>query len=190
MIALNRADTDKAASVSQTAKHFAFHRLPGVRSAAATHSMKTFLAGPFFGPRGRSIEHVSLELASMFACPHCHSSTISHWRKINATRSFPARCAQCHGLSFISGWAHSATALVAELLLWGTLVAAFLALSWLPLLMLPLELWAWSLIVGAVFKLLPVDGAVVRKARRNIAIQVGVIAALGSLAAMFSGNTF
>ena len=109
----------------------------------------------------------------MFACPHCQALSISSWRKANASSTFPAKCPSCRGRSFVSGWAHAATILFLEVLLWGTVIAAFVARSWLMLLLIPIGGLLWSLLIGVTFNLKPIDGPAVYRARRNAAIQVG-----------------
>jgi len=122
----------------------------------------------------------------MFACPHCLTSTISPWRKAGASRTFPVRCSNCHSLSFVSGWAHAATGLVAEVLLWGTVIAALVAKSWLILFFLPAGLLLWSMIVGVTFSLRPIEGPAVHRARRNAAIQVGALLFVALVAGVLS----
>ncbi len=38
----------------------------------------------------------------MYACPHCQEKSISAWRKLLSGPFFPARCAHCDGLSWVS----------------------------------------------------------------------------------------
>ena len=108
----------------------------------------------------------------MFACPHCGQITIGTWRKFSASTTFPAKCSSCGGLAFVSAWAHAASTLAFETLFWGTIVAAIILKSWLALLVLPLGLFAWSLIVGRMFPLRPITPLAVSVSRRSAAIQV------------------
>jgi hypothetical protein len=108
-------------------------------------------------------------LACMFRCPHCQAQSISGWRKVSASDTFPVKCPTCGGLSFVSAWAHFAGAFVGEALMWGTAIAALLARSWLLLLLFPFGLLVWGALVGAVFSLRPIGRAQVVRARRNTA---------------------
>ena len=38
----------------------------------------------------------------MYQCPHCATSSISTWRKLNATDVLPARCWACGGFYVIT----------------------------------------------------------------------------------------
>ncbi|MBC5786100.1 hypothetical protein H8N03_24390 [Ramlibacter sp. USB13] len=124
----------------------------------------------------------------MFACPSCQAPSISLWRKVGATDTFPARCARCNGLSFVSAWAHFAGAFVAEGLLWGAAIAALLAKSWALLLLFPVGLVAWSALVGAVFPLRPIARGEVRRARRKTAALLGGGAVLLAVIALVAAR--
>jgi hypothetical protein len=114
----------------------------------------------------------------MFACPHCGAKVIPMWRKVNATSVMPTGCRMCGGLSFVSGWAHFGTMLLFELLLWGSIVAAIFLKTWVTLLAFPIGLTAISVGESLVFPLIPTKPGAVRRARRNVAIQLTAGAAL------------
>ena len=124
----------------------------------------------------------------MFACPHCGQITIGTWRKFNASSTFPAKCASCGGLAFVSGWAHAGSTLAVEVSFWGTIVAAIVLKNWLALLVFPLGLFVWSLIIGRVFSLKPITPLAVSASRRSAAIQVFVASVIMIAVAMLFGS--
>jgi hypothetical protein len=115
-------------------------------------------------------------LADMFACPQCSQFGFTAWRKLNATSTFPARCSNCGGLAFVSGWAHLLSTLVCEVILWGSIIAALLLRSWLALALLPLGIAIWGVILSTLFPLKPIERGAVQSARRSSFIQLSFAA--------------
>jgi hypothetical protein len=115
--------------------------------------------------------------------------SFTSWRKANASSTFPARCPECGGLSYVSGWAHAATAFIAELMLWGTVVLSLVVRSWWLLLVLPLVIFLWSLLVGVTFSLRPIEGVAVQKARRNAAFHFGILAVVAIIGGVLSATS-
>lgn len=103
----------------------------------------------------------------MFTCPHCFAPAIGRWRKFNASSTFPAVCPKCGGLSFVSAWAHAGTALVLEVLLWGSIIAALVLKSWYALLLFPAGVVFWALIIGQASGLQSIEPTAVLAARRS-----------------------
>ena len=101
----------------------------------------------------------------MYNCPHCQQTTITNWRKVNASDVFPVRCSACAGYSHISAWAVGAMGLTCEALLWSTVVLAVWLKSWLVLLIFPLAFWLVALVVGLLFNLKPIDIQIAKKRR-------------------------
>jgi hypothetical protein len=96
------------------------------------------------------------------------------WRKLNATSVLPARCSTCGGLAFVSAWAHAATSIVFEALFWGAIIAAIALKSWLALFAFPVGAVIWSLSVGRVYSLKPIERSAVSASRRSAVVQIVV----------------
>ena len=116
----------------------------------------------------------------MYVCPHCSSTSISAWRKFNATPWFPARCGACGGESVASGWGRAIAAIGGEVLMWGSIVFALVMRSVYGLLLLPIGMLGLSALVNRLFPLVAIDGGWTRARRRaawgfGIAIAVAVV---------------
>jgi hypothetical protein len=123
----------------------------------------------------------------MYPCPHCAVASISAFRKLGASETFPAVCPQCGGLSFVSAWAHAASTVVMEVLLWGSIIAALVLKSWYALLIFPAGLVLWSLAIGHTFSLRPIERVGVRAARRKAIVHVaGAALVIGILIYFFA----
>src|SRR5690242_9021974 len=123
----------------------------------------------------------------MYPCPHCAAPAISSFRKLGASETFPAVCPRCGGLSFVSAWAHAASSVVMEVLLWGSIIAALVLKSWYALLIFPCGLVLWSLAIGHTFSLRPIDRSGVKTARRKAIIHVaGAAMVIGILIYFFA----
>jgi len=76
-----------------------------------------------------------------------------------------------------------------ELLFWGTIILAVLMQSWLVLLAFPAGLVVWSIVVGLLFPLKPIDRVEVARVRRKAAIHVGLLLILiVAVGILFGGN--
>ena len=68
--------------------------------------------------------------------------------------------------------------MLAEVLLWGSIVLAIVLTSWLALLIFPLGIVLMSLMFSAVFPLRPTESHSVSVARRSMVFELGGIAIL------------
>lgn len=123
----------------------------------------------------------------MYPCPHCAIASITGFRKLHATETFPVVCPNCGGLSFVSAWAHAASSVVMEVLLWGSIIIALVLKSWYALLILPVGLILWGVVIGHTFSLRPIERSGVMAARRKAVIHVvGAALVIGTLAYFFA----
>jgi hypothetical protein len=122
----------------------------------------------------------------MYTCPHCNSPTVSVWRKLSATRFRPARCPQCHGLSYVSGWAHGVGGVLAELVFWSGIVAALYFRSWLVFALVPVSVLLALIVIDLPFPLKLTDAEAVQVARRSAWWQAGAAVAVLGLFALYS----
>jgi len=90
----------------------------------------------------------------MNQCPHCKSLSIKTWKKINATKAFPAKCSKCEELSFLPAWWHVGSMLSFETLLWGSLIISLSLRSYFPLLLIPSAI-SFFIIAGKKLSLTP-----------------------------------
>src|SRR5689334_21310312 len=93
----------------------------------------------------------------MYNCPHCSAPTISGWRKSSSSPFFPARCRECGGESAISGWGRTVTAIGGQVLLWGSIIFAFVVGSPFGILALPLGFIAMTAAANRAFPLVAID---------------------------------
>jgi hypothetical protein len=107
----------------------------------------------------------------MFHCPQCSQPVFSAWRKLNASRLFPARCPSCGTHTFVSGWAHAFIAIAVEVAFWGTVVLAIYLHNWFALALFPVAILAISLAVAAAFPFEPIPLSAVASVRRSALIQ-------------------
>jgi hypothetical protein len=108
----------------------------------------------------------------MHACPSCGQQSVSAWRKFRASSTFPLSCSSCGQFSFVSGWAHAVSALVLEVLLWGSIVFALVVASWLGLLLFPAGVAILSIVIGYSFPLKQTQPSAVLAARRAAGFQL------------------
>jgi hypothetical protein len=73
----------------------------------------------------------------MNECPHCKNPSIKTWKKLNATKAFPVKCAQCKQLSFLPAWWHLGSVLSFEVLFWGSILIELSLRSYFPLFLFP-----------------------------------------------------
>lgn len=86
-----------------------------------------------------------------------------------------------------SAWAHAASSVVMEVLLWGSIIIALVLKSWYALLILPVGLILWGVVIGHTFSLRPIERSGVRAARRKAVIHVvGAALVIGTLAYFFA----
>ncbi len=125
----------------------------------------------------KSLKHHSLSsaLARMSTCPHCSESTISAWKKSNASSIRPARCPSCGGLSYVSGWYHTAATILNEVILWGGIIAAVAFHSWLVLFVALALLLVSLFLYGSGADLRAIDTIAVSRARKILALEAFVI---------------
>jgi hypothetical protein len=109
----------------------------------------------------------------MYSCPHCSAPTISGWRKSSSSPFFPVRCRACGGESTASGWSRTVTAIGGEVLLWGSIIFAFVVGSPFGLLALPLGLFAMTAAINRVFPLVAIDEGLT-VARKRAAKHFGI----------------
>lgn len=122
----------------------------------------------------------------MYPCPHCAEPSISGLRKLHASDTFPASSSSCGGLSFVFAWAHAASAVVMDVLLWTSIIAALVLKSWYALLIFPVGLVLWSVAIGQAFSLRPIERSGVTGARRKAVVHViGAVAVVGVLLYFF-----
>jgi len=103
----------------------------------------------------------------MNECPHCSFLGIKSWKKLNATKAFPAKCPNCKGLSFLPAWWHMGSILSMEVLFWGSLILALVMSSWLILLFFPLGV-AFIFVAGNKLILVPTTKDKVTSERKLI----------------------
>ena len=103
----------------------------------------------------------------MYKCPNCNSSTITWWKKLNATSVFPAKCKQCRGLSYVSAWKHTAVYLIYEASFWGFIILALIMQSWLILALIPMIIVLCSVAIYKFSKLNPIDEIGVAASKRE-----------------------
>lgn len=107
-------------------------------------------------------------LLGVYACPHCSAASISGWRKANSSPLFPVRCRACGGKSVASGWSRWIYAFGAELILYGSIVFAFVVRSAYGLLIYPLAIAALIAGVNHAFPLVAMDKRQAMAQRRAI----------------------
>jgi hypothetical protein len=139
------------------------------------HARATQLRGALF-----------VALACMYSCPHCSAKSIGAWRKVMSTPFSPAICNKCDEASFVSGWSSTIAAAAAEILLWGSIVLAFLMRSFYGLLALPVGIAAVTLLLGQFFPLIPANDSI-RVTRRRVIRHTWLVVGVGVtiLAAVF-----
>lgn len=102
----------------------------------------------------------------MNKCPHCDQPSIKTWKKVNATKAFPVKCAKFKQLSFLPAWWHFGSAISFEVVFWGSVIAALGLLSYFPLLLFPVVI----LVVftgGKRLSLIPTNQREVRAERKK-----------------------
>lgn len=85
----------------------------------------------------------------MNTCPHCRQAGINIWEKRFSSRSNPATCTLCGGLSHVLASAAGGTFVLTSVLLMIAVLVGFLTNSWLAglsigLLAAAYNLWAWQ----------------------------------------------
>jgi hypothetical protein len=93
----------------------------------------------------------------MFHCPQCSQPVFSAWRKLNASRLFPARCPVLrHSLRLCQVGLTRFIAIAVEVAFWGTVVLAIYLHNWFALALFPVAILAISLAVAAAFPFEPI----------------------------------
>ena len=68
----------------------------------------------------------------MFRCPHCHRQGLTLFGKLSSHASRPVRCHYCGEISFSNAPFALLVAILSELLLYLSILAALLYRSWFP----------------------------------------------------------
>jgi hypothetical protein len=69
----------------------------------------------------------------MFRCPHCRRQGVTLLGKLASHASRPTRCRYCGELSFSNAPFAVLVAILSELLIYGSILAALFYRSWIPL---------------------------------------------------------
>ena len=103
----------------------------------------------------------------MYKCPNCNNTTITWWKKLNATSVFPAKCKQCKGLSYVSAWKHSVVYLIYEVSFWSFILLAIIMQSLLIIVLIPTTIVLCSVAICNFSNLNSIDKVGVASAKRE-----------------------
>ena len=109
----------------------------------------------------------------MFRCPHCHRQGLTLLGKLSSHASRPVPCRHCGELSFSNAPFALLVAILSELLLYGSILAALLYRSWIPIVVAVLIFTA----LQVAHLLLPATRTTKRTVRRVRWLQIAFIAA-------------
>lgn len=126
---------------------------------------------------GSSKTAIYLSVSFMNECPHCNNLSIRTWKKIGATKAFPASCPTCKQLSFLPHWWHLGSVISVEFLFWSSAILAITLKSWFALTLFPISILL-LFIFGKKLVLKPTSKQSVKAERKLIFIVISSVLVL------------